>query len=106
MQGFETLTVTDMMQIFQISRVSVYRKVSDGREGRQCGLPLPIPTRPKQRLRWNVETVRKFLENGDGMPLPSSTPPFESEAKRAARNRVALRELEKFGIIIPKKGQE
>ena len=103
MQDLETLlTIDDIMRIFRLSKIGVYRRLRDARDGRG-GLPLPIPSGPKQRLRWNVETVRKFLENAVSTPSP---PSIESATKRASRNKVAMNALEKFGIIIPKKVQE
>ena len=102
MQELETLTVKDMMQIFQLSQVSVYRRLREAKAGRG-GLPLPIPTGAKRSLRWNLGTVQEFLENTNGT-RPMSSLPIESAAQRAARNRVALRNLEKFGIKIPPNG--
>jgi len=97
MKDLETLTIDDIMQIFRLSRPGVYQRLRDAREGRG-GLPLPIPTGAKRRLRWNAETVRNFLQSTE-MPQTSS-PPIESETKRAARNRAAMKELEKFGIKV------
>lgn len=101
----ETFDTEDMMRIFRLSRPGFYRRLRDAREGRG-GLPLPIPAGPKQRLRWNVETVRKFLDNTDNMPSMPLSLPTESAAKRAARNRAAMKELEKFGIKIKEKESE
>lgn len=96
------LTIEDVMRIFGLSRPSIYRRLREAREGRG-GLPLPIPTGTKRRLLWHVGTVREFIENPQSKP---PQPPIESEAKRAARSRAALRELEKFGIKIKKKENE
>jgi len=103
MPDLETLTIDDIMRIFRLSRNSIYLRLRDAREGRG-GLPLPIPTGAKRRLRWNAETVRNFLQSAE-TPQPSS-PPVESETKRATRHRVAMKKLEKFGIKIPQKEQE
>jgi len=105
MQDIETYTIEDIMRIFRLSRVSIYRRLREAREGRG-GLPLPIPTGTKRSLRWNADTVRQFLQNADSTPPMPPPPTIESAAKRSARNQAALRELEKFGIKIPKKGQE
>jgi hypothetical protein len=100
-----TLTIEDIMRIFRLAKVSVYRRLREMREGRDGGLPPPIPSGPKQRLRWNPETVMEFLESTDSTPQ-KPTLPIESETQRAARNRAALRELEKFGIKIPRNEQK
>ena len=102
MQTLETLTIDDMARIFRLSRVSIYRRLHEARAGRG-GLPLPIPSGPKQGLRWDAETVRQFLQNADSTSPPS---PIESAAKRTKRHRAAMNALEKFGIRIPQKEQE
>jgi len=100
MPDLETLDIEDIMRIFRIARVSVYRRLREARAGRDSGLPLPIQTGTKRGLRWSAETVRKFLENTDRTPSMPPPSPIESATQRAARNRAALRELEKFGIKI------
>ena len=107
MKDFETLGTEDIMRIFGLSRVSIYRRLRAGREGGHCGLPLPLPTGgAKRSLRWNTETVKQFLENANDA---SQTPPeqkIESAAQRQRRHNVAMKQLERFGIKIPKKEQE
>lgn len=103
-QDWETLEIEDIMQIFNFrTKTSVYRRLRGAREGRG-GLPLPIPSGPKQRLRWNKATVKQFLESA--VSEPPAPQPIESAAKRAARNRAALKELEKFGIKTQKMENE
>ena len=105
MQDFETLTVEDLMRIFQLSRVSIYRRLREARAGRG-GLPLPIPSGTKQRLRWNGETVREFLQSADTMPQKPPMQKIESAKSREKRHANAMKKLEKFGIRVPKKEQE
>ena len=103
-QELKTFGVKNMMQIFGLSRVSIYRRSREAREGRG-GFPLPIQTGAKRGLRWNVDTVREFIENMNSVPT-MPLPHFESATKQAARHRVAMKELEKLGVKIPQKGQE
>jgi predicted DNA-binding transcriptional regulator AlpA len=104
MKDFETLTVEDIRQIFKLSRVSIYRRLREARAGRG-GLPLPIPTGPKQRLLWNAEDVRKFLHNNE-TPQTPPTLEIESAKSRQKRHAEAMKKLERFGIKAPQKGQE
>ena len=100
----ETLTTEDMMRIFGLSRNSIYRRHREAREGRG-GLPLAIETGAKRGLRWSAEAVKNFLQNANRATTKHSDLDFESAAKRAARNRAALKKLEKFGIKITGKGE-
>ena len=103
MQELETLAIEDMMRIFRLSRISIYRRLREARAGRG-GLPLPIPTGRKQRLRWNAETVRQFLQNANE---PQATPTLEIESakSRQKRHAEAMKQLERFGIKAPQKEQ-
>ena len=103
MKDLETCGVEDIMRIFCLSRVSVYRRLREARAGRG-GLPLPIPTGTKRSLRWTVESVREFLQNANDAPPTPTTPKIESAAQRATRNRAAMKQLERFGIKAPKNG--
>ena len=96
MQTLETLTIEDMTRIFKLSRVSIYRRLREARSGRG-GLPLPIPSGPKQMLRWNAETVRQFLHKANE-PQVTPTQKFESEKSRQKRHAEAMKNLESFGI--------
>ena len=104
MQTLETLTIEDMMRIFKLSRVSIYRRLREARAERG-GLPLPIPSGPKQRLRWDTKTVRQFLQNANE-PQVTPTQKFESEKSRQKRHAKAMKSLERFGIKAPQKVQE
>ena len=114
MTNFESLLTTeDMMRIFQLSQVTLYRRLRDAKAGRG-DFPLPIQTGGVKRChRWNAEEVRKFLENANE---PPQTPPalnFESEkskrkrdAKMQKRHADAMKKLEKLGVRVPKKEQD
>ena len=105
MQDVETLTIEDMMRIFRLSRPSMYRRVREARAGRG-GVFLPIETGGKNNLRWSAGAVKAFLQNTDNTLPKSATLEIESAAKRATRNRAALKKLEKFGIKVTKNEQE
>jgi len=105
MHDFETLTVEDLMQILKLSRVSVYRRLKEARAGRG-GLPLPIPSGTKQRLRWNAETVRQFLENANDTPQTPPALKIESAKSRQKRHAEAMKQLERFGIKATQKAQD
>ena len=102
MQELETFDTDVMMRIFHLSRVSVYRRTQKAKKG-YGGFPLPIPSGPKQVLRWNAETVRRFLQSAD-TPQPTSPPIIESPTKLSARHTAAMKELEKLGVKFPSKG--
>ena len=55
MQDLETLTIDDITRIFRRSRITVYRNAEAVKEGRPSCLPPPLPSGPKQSLRWNAE---------------------------------------------------
>ena len=93
----ETFTVEDLMRIFQLSRVSIYRRLREARAGRG-GLPLPIPTGTKRSLRWNAEDVRKFMQSADDEPQTQPTLKIESATQRQKRHNAAMKQLERFGI--------
>ena len=96
----ETYGTKDMMRIFDKSRQTVYRLVREARAGRG-GVFLPIEFGGKNNLRWNA--VRAFLRSADSTQQKNATLEIESAAKRAVRNRVAMKQLEKFGIKITQK---
>jgi len=97
-----TLTTDAMMQIFHLTRQTIYRRnEKEAREGRGKW-PLPIPSEPGQGLRWNVETVRNYLQSA-ATPQTSSTPLMESPTKRSARHNAAMKDLEKMGIKVTDK---
>jgi predicted DNA-binding transcriptional regulator AlpA len=97
MQDLETLTTEDMMQIFHLARISIYRRIREAREGRGQ-FPIPIQTGTKRRLRWNMETVRNFMQNADSPSQTSSTLKMESAKSRQTRHAEAMKKLECFGI--------
>ena len=101
----ETYGVEDLMRIFNLSRVSIYRRLREAREGRG-GLPLPIPTGAKRSLRWTAESVKAFLQRANE-PLPTPpVPKIESENARQKRHAEAMKKLERFGIKAPTKEQK
>jgi predicted DNA-binding transcriptional regulator AlpA len=106
MQNQKTLTINDIMEFFQLSRVTVYRRLRIGREGGDSGLPIPLPMGANRSHRWNAEDVRQFLESANDAPKTPPALDFESEKSRQKRHAEAMKKLGKFGIKAPKKEQE
>jgi predicted DNA-binding transcriptional regulator AlpA len=98
MQNIETLTTDDLMRDLKMSRSTLYRHVKEARAGRGGNFPLPIQMGPKKSLRWDAETVRKFLQNGNDTP-PTAPMLKNSSAKSIrVRHTEAMNKLEKKGI--------
>lgn len=92
-----TLGEEEMREIFDLSRSSLYRRLRDAREGKDAGIPLPIPMgSTRRRLRWDAETVRKFCQ-AQNVPQPESSN-VESPSKRTKRFDDAVKELEGLGV--------
>jgi len=99
MDNLETLIIEDIMRIFRLSRNGVYSRLRKARAG-QGGLPLPIPTGEKQRLRWSAETVRQFLQNADEATQTPTTLKIESAKPRQKRHTEAMKALERMGVKV------
>jgi predicted DNA-binding transcriptional regulator AlpA len=71
MKEIESLLETsDIMRIFGLSRVSIYRKVAEARSG-QGRFPLPV-SGMKERLRWNAANVEAFCQSrNESQPVVS-----------------------------------
>ena len=54
------LVIDDLMKIFGLSRVSIYRKVGEARAGKSA-FPLPV-FGSKHRLRWNPADVEQYIQ--------------------------------------------
>ena len=54
------LGIDDLMEILGLSRVSIYRKVAEAREGKS-DFPLPI-WNAKHRLRWNATDIEQYIQ--------------------------------------------
>ena len=107
MPVLKTLGTEDIMQIFGLSRGSIYRRLRAGREGGQSGLPPPLPTGgAKRSLRWNAESVKRFLENTNDATQTLPALEIESAKSRQKRHAEAMKKLERFGIKTTKKEQE
>ena len=97
------LKVEDVMRILGLSRVSIYRKVSEARAG-NGRFPLPIGD-AKQKLRWNADDVEAFCQSRSMAPMPvmvtspkQQRPKKQSYEQRQASARQAL--AERHGINI------
>jgi transposase-like protein len=94
MQVKDTLTIHDVMRIFHVSQVTVYRWVSLTRQG-NGNFPLPIGGR-KQKLLWNPDAIIAF-QNANGT---QSVPSIESAAQRQKRHSAAMARLRSKGVKV------
>ena len=98
----ETLGVTDLMRIFRLSRNGIYLRLRKARAG-LGGLPLPIASGEKQRLRWSADSVRLFLESASDTAHTSPTLDIETTKSREKRHVAAMEKLARFGVVPRKK---
>ena len=91
------LTITDIMEIFGVRQVTVYRWIALARKG-QHRFPLPIGDH-KQKLRWSRESIVAYQNASNPQPAPK----FESEAQRKKRHGDAMKSLEAKGVKFKKK---
>ena len=97
MQNMEPLlTIADIMKIFGVSRVSVYRWIAESRAGRGR-FPLPIGGH-KQKLRWNRDAILAY-QNANN-PQPEK---IESAAQRQKRHATAMNQLHSKGVNVTPK---
>ena len=106
MQDLETYTTADMTQILKWSQRTLYRHLKEARAGRGDNFPLPIQTGPKKSLRWDAETVRKFLQNGSDAPQTSQTLKISSAKSIQIRHAEAMARLERKGVKAAKKRRD
>ena len=96
------LGIEDLMRITGLSRVSIYRKVSEARSG-TGGFPLPVWGR-KQKLRWNAAEVEAFCQSRSApqVPVVSNSKQERRAAKELrARSESAQKALaERHGIFL------
>jgi len=78
------LKIKDMMRIYGMSRVSVYRKVADARAGRG-GFPLPL-TGYKKQLLWNPDEVERYCQAQPAAP-PVNVPSPSKQTKLMRERR-------------------
>ena len=64
------LGITDLMEILGLSRVSIYRKVAEARDGKGS-FPLPIWD-AKHRLRWNAADIEQYVQPRTAQQVPAS----------------------------------
>ena len=93
------LTITDIMKIFGVSQVTVYRWIALARQG-QHRFPLPIGDY-KQKLRWSREVIAAYQNASN-----PSVPKIESASERSKRNKAALASLRARGVNVTPKGEE
>jgi len=87
------LTVSDVMKIFGVSQVSVYRWVALARQGKHR-FPLPIGDY-KQKLRWNRDAIVAYQNANNPQPAK-----MESASQRQKRHVAAMDRLRSKGVNI------
>ena len=94
------LTIADIMRIFCVSQITVYRWLDLARQGKH---PLPLPIgecignrRQKQRLRWNREAILAYLNASN----PQASPTTESATQRQRRHTLAVNRLKAKGVRV------
>jgi len=95
-----TLGEEEIRRIFKISRSCLYRRLREAKEGKDAGIPLPIPMgSTRRRLRWDAETVRKFCQVQNAPRPPTATVASSEQAKQLDD---AIKELEGLGVKLTK----
>jgi predicted DNA-binding transcriptional regulator AlpA len=88
----------DIMELFGISRPTVYRWIAEAREGKNR-FPLPINNGSKRKLLWNRSDIFAFqFQNSNDAPPPE----IETAAQRKKRYTAALASLQQKGVKISK----
>ena len=94
------LTIADIMRIFCVSQITVYRWLDLARQGKH---PLPLPIgecignhKQKRRLRWSRESILAYLNASN----PQVSPTTESATQRAKRHNAALASLRAKGVKV------
>jgi predicted DNA-binding transcriptional regulator AlpA len=77
------LKVEDIMQLFHVSRVSVYRWIALSRKG-EGTFPLPVFGR-KQRLCWNRADVERFCQTQPATHAVMQSPAKQTKAVTKSR---------------------
>ena len=90
------LTVEDLMVLFVVSRVTVYRWNRLAKEGGRSRIPCAIDGDEKQGLRWRRDAVLAHLSASS----PKLTPKVESAATRTKRHNTAVKSLKAKGVKI------
>ena len=89
--------VTDIMEEFGVSQITVYRWVALARQGKHW-LPLPIGDR-NQTLRWSQESLANLK--------PRAPPEIEPTSQRTKRHNAALERLRSRGVkTTPKQNEQ
>jgi len=93
------LTVADLMVIFVVSQMTIYRWVALARQGKHP-FPLPIGGH-KQKLRWSKESILAYQSANTSQPVI-----IESASQRAKRHNGAMDRLAKKGVKVSPKSSE
>jgi len=103
MHMFEPLLgIADIMKIFSLSKVSIYRKVAAARAGK---IRFPLPAMDaNQRLMWTVSSIESFFQEKSVLPqIVIPDPAKQQREKKSHQNRqeASWKILEKHGISRP-----
>ena len=85
------LGTADLMRVFGLSRVSIYRKVAEARAG-LGRFPLPV-SGVKQKLRWSADNVEAFCQSMNTLPpvnVPSPSKVIKSMQERRTHAETIL----------------
>lgn len=107
MQNYDELPpylhLPDLMALFGVAESTVRRWTSEARAGRSR-FPLPLDMgrngNRKGKLFWSRESIIAF-QNNDQSQVPPSMPNIESAVKRQKRHAIAMKSLERKGVILP-----
>ena len=88
------LTVADIMEMFGVSQVTVYRWIALARQGKHR-FPLPIGDY-KQKIRWSREAITAYQNANTPQPAVR----IESASQRSKRHNAAMKSLEKRGVPV------
>jgi|GEM_PF-2451342 len=110
MKSIELLGIADIMKIFGISQVSVYRWVSEARKG-NSRFPLPIGD-TKQKLLWLAGDITAYCQSRSTaqMSVTVSSPKQHRQKEKSHQERQAAAHkalAERHGITVnsTKKGE-
>ena len=92
MNELELLRVEDIVRIFHISRVTIYKWVNLARQNKHA-FPLPVGG-PKQRLLWSRAAIEKYCRS---QSAPSPEEQAEKE-RRQCQDAAVIALLEHYAI--------
>ena len=97
------LNIDDLMGIFGLSRISIYRKVAEARAG-ESQFPRPI-WESKKKLRWSASDIENYIKVNTASQAPvavTSSREKRKQAKSFQERQASARTVlaERHGIIL------